>query len=118
VAVGVYDVEEADNVGVVHLFEERDLADGSRGDALILGFETNLLEGDNALVLGGEVAGLVDNTICSLAMSARAPYTSEEAELLQRRLRTLSDLFQLLVVLHGSVLRAVRASDDRRSGVF
>jgi hypothetical protein len=78
-AVGVYDIEEADNVGVVHLLEERDLADGSRGDTLILGFETNLLKGDNALVLGSEVAGLVDNTICSLSTLARTPCISEEA---------------------------------------
>jgi hypothetical protein len=26
--VGVHDVKEADNVGVVHLLEERDFADG------------------------------------------------------------------------------------------
>jgi hypothetical protein len=48
VAVGVHDVEEADDVGVVHLFEEGDLADGGGGDAFIFGFEANFLEGYNA----------------------------------------------------------------------
>jgi hypothetical protein len=65
VTVGVYDVEEADDVRVVHLLEEGDLADGGGGDALIFGFKTDLLEGDNALVLGGEVARLVDNSVSS-----------------------------------------------------
>lgn len=64
-AVGVYDVQQADNVGVVHLLEQGDLANGGRGDALIFGFEADLLEGDDALVLGGEVARLVDNSISS-----------------------------------------------------
>ena len=48
VAVGVDDVEEADDVGVFHLFEEGDLADGGGGDAFIFGLETDLLEGDDA----------------------------------------------------------------------
>jgi hypothetical protein len=63
VAVGVDNVEEADNVWVAHLLEERDLADGSRGHTFILGFETDLLECDDAVVGGAEVAGFVDNTV-------------------------------------------------------
>lgn len=69
VAVGVYDVEQADDVGVVHLLEQRDLANGSRGDALIFGFEADLLERDDALVLCCEVAGLVDNSVSSWFLS-------------------------------------------------
>jgi hypothetical protein len=65
VAVGVHNVQQADNVGVVHLLEQRDLANGGRGNALIFGFEANLLECDNALVLCCEVAGLVDNSVGS-----------------------------------------------------
>jgi hypothetical protein len=63
VAVGVHDVEQADNVRVVHLLEERDFADRRRRDALIFGLEADLLERDDALVLGREVLGLVDDSI-------------------------------------------------------
>lgn len=65
VAVGVYDVEEANNGGVVHLFEQGDLADRGRGNAFIFGFETDFLEGDDALVGGGEIAGFVDDSVCA-----------------------------------------------------
>jgi hypothetical protein len=37
VTVGMYDVEEADNVGVVHLLQEGDFPDSGAGDALIFG---------------------------------------------------------------------------------
>jgi hypothetical protein len=63
VAVGVDDVEQAHDVGVVHLLEQRDLPDGRRRDALVLGFEADLLERDDALVLRGEVLGLVDDSV-------------------------------------------------------
>ena len=59
------DVEEAHDVGVVHFLEKRDLANGSGGNAFIFGFQSNLLEGDDALVFGGEVARLVDNSVSS-----------------------------------------------------
>ena len=64
-AVGVHDVEQADDVGVAHLFEQGDFADGGGGDALIFGFEADLLEGDDALVGGSEVAGFVDYAVSS-----------------------------------------------------
>ena len=63
VAVGVDDVEEAHDVGVVHFLEKRDLANGSGRDTLILGFETDLLEGDNALIGSAQVEGFVNNTV-------------------------------------------------------
>ena len=65
VAVGVDNVEQAHNVGVAHLLEERDFADGSRRDTFILGFQTDLLECDDAVVGGAEVAGFVNNTVCA-----------------------------------------------------
>ena len=52
-----------DDVVVVHLLEERDLADGGGRDALILGLQTDLLERDNALVGGAQVKSLVNNTV-------------------------------------------------------
>lgn len=64
VSVGVHDVEEADDVGVVHLFEEGDLADGGGGDAFIFGFEADFLEGYNAAAVQ-EVAGFVDDSVGS-----------------------------------------------------
>lgn len=64
VAVGVHNVEEADDVGVVHLFQEGDLADGGGGDSFIFGFETDFLEGYNAATVQ-EVAGFVDDSVGS-----------------------------------------------------
>ena len=64
VAVGVDNVEEADNVGVAHLLEQGDLADGSRGNALILSLEADLLERNNATIVE-QVARLVYNTVGS-----------------------------------------------------
>lgn len=63
VTVGVDDVQQADNVWVVHLLEQRNLTDGSRRDTLIFGFQTDLLEGDNAVVGGGQITGFVDNSV-------------------------------------------------------
>ena len=84
VAVGVHDVQQADDVGVVHLLEQRDLANGGRRDALILGFEADLLERDDALVLCCEVAGLVDNSVGSwlrsVAVRARPAIQATIAE--------------------------------------
>lgn len=63
VAVGVDDVEQADNVRVVHLLEQGDFADGGRRNAFVLGLEADLLERDDALVRRGQVAGLVDDAV-------------------------------------------------------
>jgi len=63
VAVGVDNVEEAHDVGVVHFLEKRDLADRSGRDTFIFGFETDLLEGDNALIRSAQVEGFVNNTV-------------------------------------------------------
>jgi hypothetical protein len=63
VAVGVDDVEEADNVWVVHFLEQRNLADGGRRNALILGLETDLLQRNDALVGSAQVESLVDDTV-------------------------------------------------------
>jgi len=63
VAVGVDNVEEAHDVGVVHFLEKRDLTDGSGRDTFIFGFEADLLEGDNTLIGSAQVEGFVDNTV-------------------------------------------------------
>lgn len=64
VAIGMDNVEEADNVGIAHLLEQRDLADGSAWHTLILSLEADLLESNDAAVVG-KVAGFVDDTIGS-----------------------------------------------------
>lgn len=64
VAVGVDNVEETHNVGVAHLLEQGDFADGGGGNTLIFGFEADLFERNNAPVVE-QVAGLVDDTIRS-----------------------------------------------------
>ena len=73
VPVGVDDVEKAHDVGVVHFLEEGDFANGGGGDAFVFGFEADLLERDDALVGGVEVAGLVDDAVgaCAGGMSVR-----------------------------------------------
>ena len=71
VAVGVDDVEEAHDVGVAHLLQQGDLADGGRRDALVLGLESDLLERHDATAISG-IAGLVDHSIGSWLRSTHA----------------------------------------------
>lgn len=60
--IGVDNVQQLDNVGVLHFFEKRDLADGGTGNTLIFGFQSDLLEGNNSVRMG-QLAGLVDDTV-------------------------------------------------------
>lgn len=68
-AVGVDDVEQADNCVIVHFLEQGNLADGCAGNTLIFGFEADLLESDDTVVGGCEIAGFVDDAVCACAMS-------------------------------------------------
>ena len=104
VAVGVHDVEQADDVGVVHLLQEGDLADGGGGDTFIFGFEADFLQGYNAATVQ-EVAGLVDDSVGSweeysqpLLRCGRASGVALWSG--KCKLLTLSNLLQFLVVLH------------------
>lgn len=63
-AVGVYNIEQTDYVLVLHLLQQRNLADGGRRDTLIIGFEANFLQSDY-FPLVGKIPSLVDNTISS-----------------------------------------------------
>ena len=47
-AVGVDDVEEADDARVIHFFEQGDLADSRRWYALVFSLQANLLESEEA----------------------------------------------------------------------
>lgn len=69
VTVGVNNVKQADNVGVSHLLEQRDFADGGRGDALIFGFKSDLLEGNDAIVVKA-VECLVNDAICTYGVKS------------------------------------------------
>jgi hypothetical protein len=62
VAVGVNNIQEADDVWVVKFSQDRNLADGGAGNALVFGLETDLFEGDDAAIVA-EITGFVDNTI-------------------------------------------------------
>jgi hypothetical protein len=46
--VCMYDIEESDDVRIVHLLEERDLANSGTRNPFIFSFETYLLECDNS----------------------------------------------------------------------
>jgi hypothetical protein len=75
-----------DDVGVVHLLEEGDLADGGGGDALVLLLEADLLERDR--LVGDPVQRLVHHPV-----------------------RAFPDLL-LLLVLHTQT-REIRAGESR-----
>lgn len=106
--LGVDDVKQPHDVGVAHLLEQRDLADGRRRDALVLGLEPDLLQGDDAAA-GGEVAGAVQDTIGTwgaegsvyCVLSLGQPRVLGELYGWDTE-HTLADLLELLVVLHGA----------------
>lgn len=56
-------IQESDNSGIGHLLQERNLADGGRWDAFVFGFQSDLLEGDDAVGVG-EIFGFVDDAVC------------------------------------------------------
>lgn len=103
VAVGVDNVEETDNVWVVHLLEEGNLADGGGWDTLIFGLETDLLESDNASVVE-EIAGLVDDTVGSCTASVLASRNQGDKCYYEKHnittSHTLANLLKFLIVLH------------------
>lgn len=70
-AIGMDNIQQLDDVGVLHLLEEGNLANCSAGDALIFGFESNLLQGNDTVGVI-EFTGLVDHTV-----SACRPLTRE-----------------------------------------
>jgi len=63
VAVGMDNVEQAHDIGVVHFLEKRNLANGSRGNTFIFSLKTDLLERNDALVRSAQVKGFVNNTV-------------------------------------------------------
>ena len=69
-AIGMDDVEQLDDVGILHFLEEGDLADGRARNTLILSLQTDFLQGDNSVGVA-EFAGLVDNTVRSWAPKTR-----------------------------------------------
>jgi hypothetical protein len=62
VSVCVDDVEETDDIRMVKLSQDGNLADGGARDTLVFSLETNLFESDDATVVA-QIAGFVDNTI-------------------------------------------------------
>lgn len=61
-AIGMDDVQQLDNVGVLHFLEKRDFADGGAGNALIFSLQSDLLQSDNSVWMV-QLAGLVDDTV-------------------------------------------------------
>lgn len=62
VALGVDDIEETHDVGIIHLLEEGDFANGSGRDPFIFLFETDLFEGDYTASVT-KITSLVHNSI-------------------------------------------------------
>lgn len=82
VAIGVNDVKETDDVGVFQFFEEGDFADGGAGDAFILGFESNLLQGNDAAMIA-QVSGFIDNSIGACSLGKRYQYRRRVVQTLE-----------------------------------
>lgn len=107
VAVCMHDIEEAYDIWVIHLFEQRNLANCGAGNAFIFGFEANLLQRDNTVGMV-EFAGFVDDTVSTYRWSVGV---SLDTEILARHwdsplrqmlcTHTLSNFLDLLIVLHG-----------------
>lgn len=69
-AIGVNDVEQLDDVGILHFLEKGDLPDRRAGNTLIFGLQSDLFKGDNSIRMI-EFAGLVDNTVGSCGPKTR-----------------------------------------------
>lgn len=100
-SIGVNNVEKANNVGVVHLLQQRDFSNSGAGNSFILGLKTDLLESDDsALII--EVSSLVDDPVGSYMRLSIGEWQWQLQLQLQRWcLLTFSNLFQFLIVLHG-----------------
>ena len=62
--VCVYDIKQTDYVWVTHLLEQGDFSDGCGGDAFIFGFESDLLQCDDPVIVQ-EITSFVDDTVRS-----------------------------------------------------
>lgn len=74
-ALSVFDIQQANNVGVLQGLKHGDLTQCSTGDAFVLKFELDLFQGDNFTSRG--VASLEDDTISALTKSLCAHVASK-----------------------------------------
>ena len=106
-AVGVDNVEKADNVGIIHFFEKGDLADGCARNAFIFSLKTNFFQSDDSAGMR-QVASLVDDTVCTyksqlakvVQLNQLCTWECEKKSHEKRRRLTFSNLLYLLIVLH------------------
>ena len=63
----VYNVKQPNDIRIVHLLQQGDLADCGGGDALIFGLEADFLERDDALLRCSEIAGFIDDAVGACA---------------------------------------------------
>jgi hypothetical protein len=87
------DVKELHDVRIVHLFEQTDLADGSARDTLVFCFETDLLHRYDPVVVV-QVLRLVHDSVRAYTGVSRGSRDRKER-------RTLADLLDTLVAVHG-----------------
>ena len=112
VAIGMHDVEQADDVGILHFFEQGNLTNGCTGDTFILCFETDLLQGDDTAGMN-ELAGFVNDTVrsCSKEKKKRSQFHIRIPINFHRTnvkstakpvlvAHTLSNLLDSMIVLH------------------
>lgn len=65
VAIAVHNVEQAQNVGAVHFFTQRDLADSSHRNTHIFSFNVNPLKHHDTLILVCDITSLIDDSVGS-----------------------------------------------------
>ena len=63
-SIGMHNVEKFNNVRVRHFLQKGNFANGGGRDTLIFGFETNLLQCNDAVIVL-EILGLVNNPVGS-----------------------------------------------------
>lgn len=103
--VGVNDVEESHDGGILHFLEQGNLANRGARNTLIFSFEPNLLQSNDASGIG-EISSLVNDTIGAFGSSQLQckEMVSFDRKCEQNPVkfeRTFANLFQLLVVIHG-----------------
>lgn len=119
-SVGVDNVMESNDVGILHLLEERDLANGGAGNAFIFCFQADLLQRYYASSVC-KISGFVYDTVCAydarikVSLWFSAANGSNVVAIVWQQTQiwrgclgrgfgcqhTFSHLFQLLIILHG-----------------
>jgi hypothetical protein len=103
------DVQQLNNVRVLHFFEQRDLADSGARDTFIFGLESYFFQSDNTARVV-QLAGLVDDTVCAYRRTDEPTRelssdrsVSAIPKTASKSVRTFADFLNFLVIFHGDL---------------